>query len=149
MRALTKLSAFLLVCMTLVYGGYRAYKHLSEVDAVEQQELAKHKEWVYARIQESVTGSHDVMVAVAREYTGEKNVEVGPCNWSAALKWGRSYKNPNWFSDTKNSTGMHVWCEVTLQGVPDEGSELLFEWDWGELEGVTSFSWGPDVLNAY
>jgi hypothetical protein len=144
MRALVRLSEFLLVCAGLAYGGYRGYKHWNEVEAADRQELAKEKDYVYARIQESATGSHTLMVAIAREFTGEGKAELGPCDWSAAPKWGGSYSNPHWFGHTEGSSGMTVWCTAEIKGVSDYLPELQYQWDWEDGAGVTSFSWRYD-----
>lgn len=149
MRAFIKISGFLLVC-TAIYGGYRGYKHWSDADAADQQRVAKKKEWVYAQIQEPATGSHSLMVTVAREFTGESNADIGPCDWSAAPKWGNSFTNPHWLGHAEGSSGMRVWCNAEVKGLSDDlpaGIELQYQWDWQDGAGVTAFAWrwDPDM----
>lgn len=145
-HSLVKQAAVWLLLVAVASTGYKMYHRWREFNSSEQGELSKKKEWVYGRVQNSAAGSRPFMVAVAREFTGKKDADLGYCEWSASPMWRHSTKNPNWISDIKGSNGMLVIDDCEIKDGSSRVPDMQFEWEWQDGRGViwVSWDWAPD-----
>lgn len=145
MRQIRNLLALLLLAGLLVggciwrYGKWRA-DSVTEGNRWEKRCAHAHDTVVGSRL-----FSKELLDGLASDYL-ERIAKTGTCDWFYDPMWRSTRKNPNWFSKTAGSDGVHVRCETSAESTDDQEDQLVFEWDVSDHRGIEGFSWGYNPI---
>lgn len=144
-RQIINIAAFLMLTGILVGGCSWKYQKWRAESAAEK----KRWEMRCAKAHSTVVGSRlfskELRDELASDYL-ERISKTGNCDWSYDPMWRSARKNPNWFSKTAGSDGVHVLCETSADGDGDQEDQLVFEWDVSDYRGVEGFRWGYNPI---
>ena len=90
--------------------------------------------------------SQRICVTSSRTDYLERISKTGTCDWFYDPMWRGTRKNPNWFSQTAGSDGVHVRCETSAESADDREDQLVFEWDVSDYRGIEGFRWGYNPI---
>jgi hypothetical protein len=145
MRQIRNLLALLLLAGLLVGGCVWRYSKWRADSATEEKRWEKRCAHAHDAVVGSRLYSKDLRDELASDYL-ERISKTGTCDWFYDPMWRSGRKNPNWFSQTAGSDGVHVRCETSAESADDQENQLVFEWDVSDYRGIEGFRWGYNPI---
>ena len=144
-RQIRNLTVSLLATGLLVGGSVWRYSKWRVDGAAEEKRWEKRCAHAHDAVVGSRLFSKDLRDELASDYL-ERVSKTGTCDWSYDPMWRTARKNPNWFSKTAGSDGVHVRCETSAESDSDQEDQLVFEWDVSDYRGIEGFRWGYNPI---
>lgn len=144
-RQIRNLGVFILVTGLLVWGCVWRYGKWRADSATEEKRWEKRCAHAHDAVVASRLFSKDLLDELASDYL-ERISKTGTCDWTYDPMWRSARKNPNWFSKTAGSDGVHVRCETSAEGAGDQEDQMVFEWDVSDDRGIEAFRWGYNPI---
>jgi hypothetical protein len=113
------------------------YWYYRQIDNQEKPIAEQKRKWAISKVEHSGTGSAEHLLRVARDSGHAYSLYT--CRWEAKSFWGKSDRNPNFFSRLDGVTAYRVDCWAFSE--PD-GADFDFWWMVSYPEGrIYSFEW--------